>query len=309
METKLSQAAIYLTKCLKVILPDAGGCAGAEVVSTAARNLQSLGFGLSTPVLERLSTLPADQVATWYEATLPVLQKMVGAHRQFKPMYPNFPKQVMEASDAELFFNAVTHYYGFVLSDMLGDPNLVVLPNYEKEARPILDEFHELRWIELGSEEDFNAIFTQMAGSNGSLSESDREILLWFAAKRDVAGLLPERIPQKETLAFLVANLPQPDCLIPAIKTATDVLRVAVAMSEGDVSLAEPTKFRNFSKRERRFLLGCLENSGRAPSFTCTFAALPLGIRALRQRGSQPQQWSSDSLRSDRGRSRNRRRV
>ena len=26
----------------------------------------------------------------------------------------------MEASEAELYFNAMTHYYGFVLSDMLG---------------------------------------------------------------------------------------------------------------------------------------------------------------------------------------------
>lgn len=172
----------------------------------------------------------------------------------------------MEASDAELFFNAMTHYYGFVFSDMLGDPNLVVLPNYEKEARPVLDEFHKLRWIELGSEEDFDAIFTRFASSNGSLSDADKDILRWFAENRDVEALLPERIPQKETLAFLVAALPDPGCLAQSVQTATDVLRVAVAMSEGDVSLAKPTTFRNFSKRERRFLLHCLEEVGD----TCT---------------------------------------
>src|SRR5690606_17393504 len=100
--------------------------------------------------------LPDEQIVGWYETALPILQKMVGAHRSFNPMYPNFPKQVMEASDAELFYNAMTHYFGFWLSDILDDPNLVVLPNYDKEARPLLDEFHELRWIDLGSEEDFN---------------------------------------------------------------------------------------------------------------------------------------------------------
>lgn len=174
-------------------------------------------------------------------------------------MYPNFPTQVMEASDAELFFNAMTHYHGFWLSDLLGDPNLVVLPNYEKEARPILEEFHELRWIERGSEEDFESLFSRLAGSNGSLSEFDKDILRWFASEVDVEDLLPKTVPQKETLAFLVAVLPKPECLLPSIKTATDVLRAAIALSEGDVSLAEPTKFRSFSKRERRFLLGCLE--------------------------------------------------
>ena len=41
-------------------------------------------------------------------------------------------------------------------------------------------------------------------------------------------------------------------------KTATDVLRLAVAWSDGDVSLAEATRFRKFKRRERR-LLGLLE--------------------------------------------------
>ncbi|MAX35746.1 MAG: cytoplasmic protein [Gimesia sp.] len=244
------------------MISEGDGGATSEEIASAAKNVQSLGFGLSTPILECLSSLSSDELASWYSTILPILQKLVGAHRTFNPMYPNFPKQVMEASDAELYFNAITHYFGFIVSDAIGDPSLVVLPNYVKEARPLLEEFHTLRWIELGSEEDFSSIFTNLAASNSSISKSDKDILDWFASHRDVSGLIPEKIPQKETLAFLVASLPQPDCLIPAIKTATDVLRVAVVMSDGDASLAEPTKFRNFSKRERRFLLGCLENSG-----------------------------------------------
>lgn len=262
MASNLTQSEIYLTKSLKVILPEGQGRDSSQAVATAAKNLQSLGFGMSTPLLERLAASSEDVVSDWYAEVVPIFEKIVGAHRTFQPFYPNFPRQVMEASDAELFFNAMTHYFGFVLSDMLGDPNLVVLPNYEKEARPILEEFHELRWIDLGSEEDFNAIFTRLASSNGSLSVSDKRVLRWFATERDVSSLIPEYIPQKETLAFLVAVLPYPDCLVPAVKTATDVLRVAVAMSEGDLSLAEPTKFRTFSKRERKFLLDCLENVG-----------------------------------------------
>jgi hypothetical protein len=34
------------------------------------------------------------------------LREMVGAHRQFKPMYPNFPEQVMEMSDARLYLTS-----------------------------------------------------------------------------------------------------------------------------------------------------------------------------------------------------------
>ncbi len=49
--------------------------------------------------------------------------------------------------------------------------------------------------------------------------------------------------------------------MINKIKTATDVLRVAVGLSDGDVSLATPTKFRNFNRSERRFLLNALNRT------------------------------------------------
>jgi hypothetical protein len=253
---------LFLQKSLKVVVPIGNNEPSLQRVSTVARNLQSLGFGLSSALLARLSRLPEESLDEWYEEVLPILKKMVGAHRTFMPMYPNFPMQVMNASEAELFFNAMTNYYGFMLSDMLKDPTLVVLPNYEKEIRPFLNELHELRWIELGTEEEFDRVFTRLLASNDSLSASDKEIVQWFAANRDVGNLLPQVIPQKETLAFLVAKLSDPACLVPLLKAATDVLRVAVAMSDGDVSLAEPTKFRNLTKKERRFLLECLENCG-----------------------------------------------
>ena len=262
MTKDLSSTEIYLTKCRKVILPGgSGGVASAEI-ATVAKNLQALGYGLSQSVLEKLATLSSQEVTNWYQEILPVLQRMVGAHREFKPMYPNFPRQVMEASHADLYLNAIVHYYGFMLSDMLGDPDFVLLPHYEKIIRPQLDELHQLRWIELGTDDDFNQLFTRLAASNASLSEMDKEILRWFATNRDVEALIPETIPQKETLAFLAALLPGSQVLIKSIKTATDVLRIAVAMSDGDVSLAEPVRFRNFAKRERRFLLSCLENTG-----------------------------------------------
>ena len=35
---------------------------------------------------------------------------MVGAHIQFAPMYPNFPQQMMDLSDADLYINAIIHY-------------------------------------------------------------------------------------------------------------------------------------------------------------------------------------------------------
>ena len=72
----------------------------------------------------------------------------------------------------------------------------------------------------------------------------------WFVAQyRDgIKRLLPDQIPCKENLAFLgaelIRNTSDADAVLGThVKTATDVLRLAVAMSGGDVSLAQACKF------------------------------------------------------------------
>jgi len=86
----------------------------------------------------------------------------------------------------------------------------------------------------------------------------------WFVGnqREGIPLFLPPAIPQKENLTFLVGSLLKhelPTYLVPYLKTATDVLRVAVVMSGGDVSLASPGKFRRLKRTERRFLLDALE--------------------------------------------------
>src|SRR4029079_11205406 len=113
-------------------------------------------------------------------------------------------------------------------------------------------------------EADFGAVFTHLVGANASLSDADKDVVRWFVDNRHAAvpRLLPSVIPQKENLALLIGALlahEVPGYLLSYLKTATDVLRVAVVMSGGDVSLATPTRFRRFKRPERRFLLGALE--------------------------------------------------
>ena len=126
-----------------------------------------------------------------------------------------------------------------------------------------------LRVIDLGIESGLRAdLHPARRLQRPRCSESDKAIVAWFVEHYgdDLLRLLPPEIPQKETLALLAGCLlkrSEPTYLLPHLKTATDVLRVAVVMSGGDVSLATPTKFRKFSRRERRFLLaspgGCGE--------------------------------------------------
>ncbi len=78
----------------------------------------------------------------------------------------------------------------------------------------------------------------------------------------------PDEIPLKENVAligkiYVESNpLATADKLQKYFKTATDVLRLITAMSDGDISLATNTKYRSFKRKERRLLLELLDNCG-----------------------------------------------
>lgn len=256
---------IYLEKRLKVLTPPKGKSDNKRAVVTIMRNLESLGYIFSRKLATRLSSLSGETLNSFYLEIVPVLKQMRGAHKRYNPMYPNFPIQVIEASDYELYTNAIIHYWSFVLKDA-GVIDDCWLPSYQKEERPPLLEEAKLDVIDLGSEEGFEMIFHSILRANTSISQSDKDIVKWFVQnyKDDVVRLLPESIPQKEQLSLIAGEMLQhttkADVLTEVVKTATDVLRIGVAFSGGDVSLAENSKFGKFKRNQRRFFLNLLEN-------------------------------------------------
>ena len=224
-------------------------------LATALKNLESLGYTLSKNLINILRNYKAEHIKNIYMFLISNISLMLGANVKYRPMYPNFPEQVMEADIVELYINAVIHYVS----------GGVLLPFYEKKERLPLIENTSLKVIDLGSKKDFDSIFENLLNSKTSLSESDREDLDWFVSSNflKIKDILPEEIPLKENVAFLSKLLfkyvkkPQ-EYLCKYYKTATDVLRFAVELSDGDVSLKDDTKFRNFSRKERRMILGLL---------------------------------------------------
>jgi len=225
---------------------------------TMMRNLEDLGFIFSKPLFERLKMTDDDMLVDLYTLILPVLKKMIGAHITHQPFYPNFPQQLAAMSDLEIYLNAIIHYW------TIGkwSPEAALVSRF-----PLVENKPQIRTIELGSFDDFNAVFTSMMQARGSLSESDRNLLAWFIQRSNensLASILPELIPSKETLSIIAGNILtyHPDLqevLGRYFKTATDILRLAAAMSAGDVSLSASTRFNSLARAERRFLLSLLE--------------------------------------------------
>lgn len=248
--------AIYVRRRSKVLVPDGAGTTPIEVLGSLQKNLEGLGYRLGPDVIERLAHSPPHRVELFYERLVRDLRAIIGANRPFEPFYPNFPAQVMSATDAELYLNAIFHYLTHERPD---DP---------KEDRPPLAEPTAARVLTLGDREDFRSIFASLAASKVPYSEQDAADVRWFIAHyRDaIRRLLPESFPCKENLAVIAAALTRDapalmDAVDPHVKTATDVLRFAVALSGGDVSLASATKFDRFSRPERARMLGWVERA------------------------------------------------
>ncbi|MCP3776496.1 TerD family protein [Paenibacillus sp. MZ04-78.2] len=247
---------IYLRRNRKVVVQPGRHVLPDNYMATALKNIEYLGFTFSRPLMEALRTLSIEEFTAIYHQLVADLKSLLGANVNFKPMYHNFPEQVMLLSQAELYLNAIYHYI------------TLELPEHEAiERLPLLDQV-DLKIIDLGSQEDFDQTIRNLIAAKGSISEQDKEDIEWvIAAYDDLGAVLPDEIPLKENVGFVVGTLlkydkASLDLVGQYVKTATDVLRLAVAFSDGDVSLAANTKFRKFKRAERRLLLGLLDRCG-----------------------------------------------
>lgn len=250
---------IVLRRLLKVFVPAGSGESQVRFVASLAKNLQSIGFTFSPAVVERLQNQTPEELLEFAKSVIPTLLQMVGGDVEYKPMYPNFPQQVMDALDAELYINAMLHYGG----DCSGQR---ILPQYEKKARPEIELPKSLKVLDLAKDDDAKQLCRSLILTNTSISKSDsndlRSLLEFF--RHDLADILPASIPFKEIQSivngFLISEVDDPvESLAKFTRTATDVLRLATEMSDGDTSLAASTKFKSFSRKQRRMILSLLD--------------------------------------------------
>jgi hypothetical protein len=252
---------LYLRRRSKIIPPSgAGEALPPNYVASLVKNIEPLGYTFSEPLADACQSLTLEQLTQFYQTLIADLRRARGVQFPFGPMYPNFPAQVMALAQSRLYLNAFVHY--------LSGGRL--FPRTKTEERLPLQDSVKLQVIELGTEADFESLFGQIALANTSISGLDKEDLTWFVSSYGdgIQPFLPARVPQKENMAFLASLLMQHTTqaepfIAGFCRTATDILRLAVALSGGDVSLAAAAKFRTFSRPERRLLLGLLE---RAPN-------------------------------------------
>lgn len=236
-----------------------------SIIGSILRNIEPYGFTFSPSVINELKEYSPETLIDWFTQVVePVMKKITGANHKWSCMYPNFPQQVMDASDAELYINALVHYltFGEILSD------------YEEKTRlHLICNPNTTKVIDIGCYEAAILIFKNIVSSNVSVSVQDindcKVIFNRFPGNCTVYLETDSTvIPNKENLAKITSmvwdSVGYEKCSMKRyFKTATDVLRLYVALSDGDVSLSSPTRFINLSRKFRRNIMNLLESCGK----------------------------------------------
>lgn len=247
---------ILLRRKNKVILGiGTAKVANDRCITTIMKNIEELGYTFSREVFGVLRTYSVNELTEFYLELKAALMKLKGANVVYMPMYADFPKGVMDAHFSELYINAMVHYW----SDGILYPK-----NHRKRVNDRLPLFDEtkVKVLQLGSEADVRQIFDNICTSRTSISRTDREDVAYLFETENMK--LPDNIPHKENAAYISALYLQKNPLARVsglrkyIKTATDVLRLVTAMSDGDVSLAENTRYKSFTRRQRRMIMELL---------------------------------------------------
>jgi hypothetical protein len=251
---------IYFRRASKIAAPDFGtiNTDNFALVASFDANLRKTGYALHGDLAVALLRLSDRDLVQVCLDTLGTAREVKGV-RNYRPMYPNFPSQVMAASDAELYLNAIVHYFGTAVG-------INILPVYDEKKRPdlVFDE-SKLTLVRLGDRDDYLALLGNLFGSKSAFSETDKADVKALQNADFIMAAARASFDNRENKATIAAEAMKRGVSV-AFKfdTATDVLRLAAALSDGDVSLAENTKFRSFKRAERRHLLSALNNVGNA---------------------------------------------
>lgn len=216
-----------------------------------------LGYMFTETAFKGLLNCSASNLETMHRHILPYIAKKIGALGDFQPMYKGFPEEVINKDISELFFNAIVHYW----SEGRWTPPSINNRIYGFE------DFKEYKLLNIISQNEMYPalyeVFKDIMNSNAAVTEEDKlysefifSILPHALKKQALKSIYP---PFKENLVrFMVMAESSGVTMLP--NTVTDVLRYAVHKSGGDITLSSASKFKNFSRKERRTILHMIDS-------------------------------------------------
>jgi hypothetical protein len=262
-------------------VPASAGAAGdgSAVARQLDATLLDAGFCASRALLDHVGGLAPGPAMDLAATAVSAVRELAGDHVRHNPYFIDFPAGVPDTVEfwAGRLHAAVLVGGGTASDEQIRDAvtsgtiDLLGLPGYgtyqhtyadmlARREELIASAGDRLTVLHLGDSAEVEAqrLYLAQAGSATPHGEAGLAILSELAAAC-ADGEQPAEIPVRENRAVLngvrlVLGRP-----LVAVDTTTDVLRLACQVSGGDVSLAEPTRFRSFRRPERRILLAALD--------------------------------------------------
>jgi hypothetical protein len=229
----------------------AGAPAPAASLVTVAANIAHHGYALSAEAYAALARLGEAELAAWWTEVEVVLAVLTGADKKMESfvVYKNFPAEVLAMDQVEYWARQILMYWGL--------PNeLVTQP--EAPRAPLADA-PVFRVLQLADAASLPRVMAALFALPARWIESQWEDVRFLVGTLDRQVELAA-LPFVENRIRLAAHLLERGAPV-TVAAATDVLRLAAALSGGDVSLREPCKLRRLSRRERKHLLAMLEGA------------------------------------------------
>jgi hypothetical protein len=221
-----------------------------SILGTVFNNLAYYGFVLSKEATNRLMKLTDTQVKEWWTSTEHILKEVTGASKNMDKyvVYKNFPQEVCDMGLCEYWVKQIFMY--------IGCPN-----EYFTESEVTRDKMFEkieLKVLQLAKADSLQTIYTGLLKNPARWTNEQFGFVRYFVVHQKL-DLNVKLIPFKENLVTILAEV-MTNNLNVKISSATDLLRLGVALSDGDVTFKTNSKFKSLSRPHRKFLLGQLEN-------------------------------------------------
>lgn len=252
-------------------------------------DISQLGYTLDVDAIRAVRGLNEVEFKEFHKMLTGNLEVMVGGHVKYTPLFINFPEDIPD--DEEYFMKRVvgfvTNIVGCTPSDIqplscghVIDTRLFNLDEFgacpicqmqvdelgdDVTECPPLEDLTPLKVIGLVNKQAIAQIFSNLLAAKASISEEDRTVVADLVrSEPKILTYVPDVIPMKENVALIaglcmeVLDNPN-EVLSKFVKTATDVLRFAVQLNDGDVSLKENTRIR-LNNKQRRLIMTLLDN-------------------------------------------------
>lgn len=268
----LTEAVLTRTHRVPMLRSDLGDWPGDARTVTQQLDavLATLGFTLSGELTAHLAGQDPVEVHTAAVHIIGTLRRMVGDHVAHNTYFIDFPNNVpptrafWERCLREALGDAKADLDGICFAKI----NLLELPAYGRYPHDYLamtarhDELiatvkDRVTVLHLGGDlvSEVHALYASLVASPTPLSPADLALVADWAPFCPTPAELP---PVRETRAVvnagrLVSGYPM------VVDTPTDMLRACCAASSGDPTLETPTRFRSFTRRERRQIMGTLD--------------------------------------------------